>query len=222
MFKWITILLLTTFTAHAQIANDLPKGLMLNLNFQQVSEGLIPSKTLYPLFVPQGDLGLEKFDRRNMLAFQFGQGLDIPHSSLLDPNGDEWIVSVRVFPLTDGVIISQSNEQFGYIIYMKDGHVEVLVHTGHSTFKLREHDDRGRTKYKERWVTIELRIKKDMARLNLNQRRVDLVQFEPALTGENLRIQLGNHKALPAPFKTSKLPAIGFTGAINSFKILRQ
>ncbi len=222
MIKWIIIFLLTATLVQAKIKNDLPNGLMLNLDFQNVSEGLIASKTLYPLFVPIDELGLENFDQRNMLAFEFGQGLDIPHSSLLDPNGDEWIVSVRSYSLTDGIIVSQSNEKIGYIIYMKDGHIEALVHTGHSTFKLREHDSHGRTKYTKRWVTTELRIKKDTARLNLNQRRVDLVQFEPALTGENLRIRLGNHTALPAPFKTSKLSPTGFTGAINSFKMLRQ
>lgn len=200
-----------------------PKGLMLNLDFEAVTDGLILSKTLYPLYVPLGELGIERFNSRNMLAFQFGQGLNIPHSSLLDPNGHEWVISVRAFPLTDGLIISQGNDQHGYAIYMKDGHICATVRTGHSAFTLQERDDWGRTKYTKRWVTIELKIKKGSAILSLNRKRVARTRSEPALQGENLRIRLGNHNTLPSPLKhIPGMDPTGFTGAINSFKILRQ
>ena len=222
MRKLGAILLLTVMTAGAQFDTDLPKGLMLNLDFEEVSDGLIPSKTLYPMFVPLNDLGIEYFNSRKMLAFQFGQGLDIPHSSLLDPDGSEWIVAVRAFPLTDGIIVSQSNDKHGYVIYMKDGHITAWIRTGHSAFTLAESANRGLTKYRNRWVTIELRIKKDMAILSLNRKRVSMMREEPALQGENLLIRLGNHNTVPSPLNHTDIPATGFTGAINSFKILRQ
>lgn len=216
----ILIFLITALSVHSQ--NELPKGLMLNMDFEEVSDGLIPSKSLFPLFVPQGDLGIEYINNRHMLAFQDGQGLDIPHSSLLNPNGSEWIISVRAFLLTDGIIVSQGNEAYGYVIYMQDGHIAATVRTGHSAFTLKEHADRGRSKYVKRWVTIELRIKQDMAMLNLNRNRIDMVHSQPALVGENLLIRLGNHNPLPSPLKHTDIPMTGFTGAINSFKILRQ
>ncbi|MEE9367516.1 MAG: hypothetical protein V3V05_01500 [Pontiella sp.] len=222
MIKLIILLLLATTITHAQVEHNLPKGLMLNLDFEEVSDGLIPSKTLYPMFVPLNELGIESFNNRNMLAFQFGQGLDIPHSSLLDPNGDEWIISVRAFPLTDGIIVSQSNEKNGYVIYMEDGFIAARIRTGHSAFTLQESPDRGFTKYKSRWVTIELRIKKDTAILSMNRKRVSMVRLQPALAGDNLHIRLGNHNTLPSPLKNTDLPPSGFTGAINSFKIIRQ
>jgi hypothetical protein len=222
MIRLIAILTVVATTTNAQVKKHLPNGLMLNMDFEQVEGGLIPSKTLYPLFVPQGGLGIELFNYRKMLAFQYGQGLDIPHSSLLDPNGSEWIVSVRAFPLTDGIIVSQNNEQHGYAIYMKDGHIYATIRSGHSAFTLKEAENRGRTKYTKRWVTIELRIKRGMAIMTLNRKRVSMVGEEPALDGENLRIRLGNHNTSPALFKNTDVPATGFTGAISSFKIFRQ
>ncbi len=222
MLRLIAILIFACAAAGAQLADELPTGIMLNLDFEQTRNGLIPSKTLYPLYTPQGELGIERFNGRNMLAFQFGQSLNIPHSSLLDPNGSEWIISIRAFPLTDGIIASQSNDDHGYAIYMKNGHIEVSVRNGHSTYTLKESERHGRAKVTKRWVTIELRIKEDLALLNLNRKRVCLVKGQPALNGENLRIRLGNHNTLPAPFKNSGVLSTGFTGAINSFKILRQ
>jgi len=222
LIKLLSILIFVSISTSAQLADELPKGLVLNMDFEQVRDGLIPSKALFPLYIPQGELGIESFNNRNMLAFQFGQGLNIPHSSLLDPNGSEWIISIRAFPLTDGIIVSQSNDDHGYAIYMKDGHISAAVRSGHSTFTLQERADRGRQKYTKRWVTIELRIKDGMALMNLNRKRVGMVRQQPALNGENLRLRLGNHNTLPNPFKNSNVPSTGFTGAINSFKILRQ
>ncbi len=200
-----------------------PKGLMLNLDFESAKDGLIPSKTLYPLFVPQGDLEIERFNNRNMLTFQYGQGIDIPHSLLLDPNGQEWIITVRAFPLTDGIILSQSNTQYGYAIYMKEGHIYATIRTGHSAVTLQEPQNQVRSKFTRRWVTIELQIKKDQAILSLNRKRVAVIRAEPTLSGDNLHIRLGNHNSLPTPFQYIKgMQPTGFTGAINSLKIIRQ
>lgn len=200
-----------------------PKGLMLNLDFQQTREGLIPSKTLYPLHVPQGELGLELFNSRKMLAFQYGQGLSIPHSTLLDPDGSEWIVTIRVFPLTNGLILSQGNDEHGLAIYLSDGAVQAAVRTKNSALTLKESASRGISNYIKRWVTIELRIKDNVAYLSLNRRRVAMVPLDAPLDGENMRIRMGSHNKLPSVLKNKPgAQPDGFTGAISSLKVLRQ
>ncbi|MDF7807239.1 laminin G domain-containing protein [Pontiellaceae bacterium B12219] len=207
----------------AESPNILPKGLMLNLDFEDAANGLIPSKSLFPLFVPQQGLTVSRINHRNLLELRFGQGLSIPHSSLLDPAGDEWIISIRIFALTDGLIISQGNSTHGFVIYMKDGQIMAKVRTAHTTFTLEESARRGITKYKNRWCTIELRIEPDRALLSLNRERVAQVSGEPALSGEDLRIHLGNHNELPAILSNFPgLETTGFTGAIGSLKIHRQ
>lgn len=69
---------------------------MLNLDFQQATNGLIPNKSFYPLYVPVGDLQVETLLNQPMLVITPDHGLTIPHSSLLQPDGNEWIISVRV------------------------------------------------------------------------------------------------------------------------------
>lgn len=207
----------------AQSRNILPKGLMLNLDFEMANEGLIPSKSLFPLTVPQNDLSISRINHRNLLEFQLGQGLDIPHSSLLDPAGDEWVISARIFAITDGLILSQGNDKHGVVIYMKDGQIFARVRTGHSAFTLAESANRGISKLKKQWVTIELRIRDGRALLSLNRKRVAMINEEPALRGENLRIRLGDHRELPAVLKNFQaMESTGFTGAISSLKIHRQ
>ena len=221
--KWYCMTWVCIAFGGISYASELPEGIMLNLDFENASEGLIPSKTPYSLHVPQQELGIEYFNNRHMLIFDEGQGLDIPHSSLLDPAGDEWIVSVRVYALTDGLVFSQANDTHGLVIYMKDGHIAAAMRSGLSTVVLAESEHRGRTKYTKRWVTIELRIKKDMAVLSLNRKRAAMVMDQPALDGENLRIRIGSHQNLPQLLKNiSDAPSTDFTGAISSLKILRQ
>lgn len=223
MIRMLSIFLIATLSSSAQFNGDLPSGLMLNLDFEEAADGLIPSKSLFPLFVPRNDLAISRINHRNLLEFQLGQGLDIPHSSLLDPNGNEWIVSVRVFALTDGLILSQGNEKHGFAIYMKDGQIFARVRTGHSAFMLQQNARQGISKLKKRWVTIELSIRDDRALLSLNRKRVALVMSEPALSGENLRIRLGNHTRLPTILENFQtMEPTGFTGAISSLKIHRQ
>lgn len=217
------LLLILFFATQLAFASDLPKGLMLNLDFEMANEGLIPSKSLYPLFVPQNNLAISRINHRNLLQFEPGQGLYIPHSSLLDPAGDEWIISVRIFALTDGLILSQGNETHGYAIYMKDGQISARVGTGHASFMLEESVQQGISKLKKRWVTIELSIREGRALLSLNRKRVAMILDEPALSGDNLRIRLGNHTQLPAVFKNVQtMTPTGFTGAVSSLKIHRQ
>ena len=201
----------------------LPKGLMLNLDFQNIKDGLIPNKALFPLYVPLSGLGIEPVNSRNVLAVQHGQGLDIPHSSLLDPDGSEWITTVRVFTLTDGIVMSQGNDETGYVIYIKDGAVQIAIRTGPTTIILKERPENGITSCRNKWVTIDLRIKPEVAILSLNRNRVALVSLQAPLIGKNHLIRIGEHRALPAPLQrnTTATPT-GFTGGISSLKVLRQ
>ncbi|VGO15593.1 hypothetical protein PDESU_04178 [Pontiella desulfatans] len=201
----------------------LPVGLMLNLDFQNVQDGLIPNKSLYPLHVPKGELGMEWANHRYMLAIQSGQGLSIPHSSLLDPDGSEWVVTVRAFVLTDGLVLSQGNDEHGYAIYIKDHTVQATVRTSHIAMTLQEGTYLGINKYRNQWVTIELRIKKDKAYLLLNRKMVAKLDLDAPLKGENMHIRIGNHQALPTVLKNKPgSTTTGFTGAISSLKVIRQ
>jgi hypothetical protein len=201
----------------------LPEGLMLNLDFAAAKDGIIPSKTLFPLYVPLGDLNIETRNNRGMLAIRKGQGIDIPHSSLLDPTGEEWIVTTRIFALTDGIVLSQDNGTTGYVIYVKDGAIHAAIKTGHSSISLKEDKHRGITHCLRKWVTVELRIKPDMALLSLNRTRAALVRLQEPFSGEGHHIRLGDHQRLPSPLERSTtIPPDGFSGSIASLKLLRQ
>ncbi|VGO19171.1 LamG domain-containing protein [Pontiella sulfatireligans] len=200
-----------------------PTGLMLNLDFQNVQKGIIPSKTLFPLHVPLAGLATETVNNRSMLGIQHGQGLDIPHSSLLDPDGSEWIVSTRIFALTDGIVLSQGNEGTGYAIYLKDGEVYASVKAGHSAVTLQRNPNTAITDYRNKWVTVELRIRPDSATLLLNRTRIALSQLSTPLAGENMYIRIGQHRTLPVALKFKpNISLDGFTGGLNSLKIFRQ
>jgi hypothetical protein len=207
--------------AHAQ--TEYPKGLMLNLDFEQAKDGLIPSKTLFPLFVPQGDLSIDRINYRNLLTFQENQGLNIPNSYLLTPDGSEWVVTLRAFVLTDGIILSQENDEHGLVIYIKDSAVQAVLRTSHVALTLKENPRLGISNYKNQWVTIELRISQDRAFLLLNRKRVAMVNLDAPLKGENMNIRLGTHSKLPRVMKyKSDMGSVGFTGAISSLKIHRN
>ena len=206
-----------------QAGDPPPKGLMLNLDFERIEDGLIPSKTLFPLYVPTGEIDTEIFDNRTALIFNEGQGLDIPHSSLLDPDGSEWIAIIRVFALADGMVMSQGDDEKGYAIYIKDGAIQVALHTGHSTIILKERPENGITHCLDKWVTIELKINSDTALLVLNRAHAALIPLQAPLNGKDYRIRLGAHKTLPAPLRRNKTTVLtGFTGAIGSLKFVRQ
>jgi hypothetical protein len=213
---------LCRFSADAQEA--LPKGLILNLDFRNAAGGLIPNRGTFPLDVPLGDLEIGRgVDNRFILPFQQHETLEIPHSSLIEPDGSEWVVSARVYPLKDGILLSQCNDQHGYIIRIVDGTVQAALRTKHSTIILRENPASGLTRCLNRWITIELRIKTDMAYLMLNRKLAAMVPLDAPLQGENMYIRLGNHPALPGMLKNIRdwNPA-GFTGGFASLKIFRQ
>lgn len=200
-----------------------PKGVMLNLDLQHIETGLIPNKTLYPLHVPLGRLETKTVNGREILLLKEGQGLDIPHSSLLDPDGGEWVATIRVFLKSDGIILSQGNGQTGYVIYSKDGVIHAAIRTGGSVVVLRESPENGIDDCLGKWITIDLQIQPEQAILNLNRARVATAPLPSPLSGKECKIRIGEHPALPAPlqFDPSATPT-GATGAIASLKILRQ
>ena len=200
-----------------------PKGLMLNLDFQNVQDGLIPNKAFFPLHVPQCDAGIESLLQEMMLVLKNDIGFDIPHSSLIQPDGSEWIVVVRLGALSDGMVVSQCNDQYGYAIYIKDGAAHAVIRTGHSSMLLKEDPRYGVTDCTKDMVTIELRIKPDMAVLTLNRKRAAMARLDAPLSGDEMPIRIGNHHALPAIM--TNIPEVeptGFSGAISTLKIFRQ
>lgn len=221
--KCFVFLLFIAAALNVQADTALPKGLMLNLDFQDTENGLIPNKSLYPLYVPTGDLQIEQVGFQKALILSSDQGLSIPHSSLIEPDGSEWIASVRVYALSDGLLLSQGDDEHGYAIYLKDGAAHAILRTTNSAIDLSESPETGITDCKKKWVTIELRIKDEIAYLTLNRKRVAMVLLQSPLQGECMRIRLGNHTKLPAVME--HLPDAqpsGFTGAITSLKIWRQ
>jgi hypothetical protein len=201
----------------------LPKGLMLNLDFQNVTDGLIPSKTLYPLHVPLGKLKTGVVNHRKTLIVEKGQGLDIPHSSLLDPDGSIWVASVQVLAIADGIILSQGNDKSGYVIYIKGGIVHATILSGPTAVTLREQAGRGFGNVLNQRVTIDLKIHKASALLVVNRNRVALVSLQQPLEGQHQWIRLGSQLSLPSPLKRNPTATkAGFTGHITSLKILRQ
>ena len=208
----------------ARATASLPKGLMLNLDLQRIENGLIPNKTLYPLYVPLGNLDTATNNsNRVLLMFEAGQGLDIPHNSLLDPDGGGWVATIRLFALTDGMVMSQGNDEKGYAIYIKEGAVHVAIRTGHSTITLKERPENGITHCLNTWVTIEVKIQPEMAILILNRARVAIAPLQTPLRGEDYHVRIGEHKTLPVPLhRDTTATTTGFTGAISSLKLLRQ
>ncbi len=203
-----------------------PMGLMLNLDFQHAANGLIPNKAFYPLHVPQGPLNIEPLLGENMLVFLPDEGLDIPHSTLIQPDGSEWIVMVQLGSYPEGgngIVLSQCNDETGYAIYLKNGAPHVVVRTGNCSMVLKENQQTGITDSRKQLATIELRIKQDMAYLTINRKRVALVTLDAPLNGENMPIRLGNHHQIPAIMKNiPEVQSTGFFGAISALKIWRQ
>ena len=158
-------------------------------------------------------------DKRLLRLIPNGAGL-----TLLDPDGSGWIASIRVFALTDGMVMSQSDDERGYAIYIKDGKIEVAVQTGHSTVILKENPKNGLTiPCLNTWVSIELIIKQDNALLILNRAHVAMIPLDKPLTGTDARIRIGQHDKLPAPLSRNPSFSLeGFSGAISSVKVLRQ
>lgn len=223
LLRLILILCCTAGAARAQICTNLPDGLMLNLNLESAQDGLIPNLALYPLYVPQGSLHIDRIKHRNTLLIEQEDGLEIPHSSLLDPNGDDWIVSIRVFLMSDGLILSQGNAEHGFAIYSKDEQIFARIRTGTSAYTLQENPRFGISKYRKKWVTIELRIEDGRALLSLNRKRAAQVLGQPPLDGEDMRIRVGAHPEIPPVFQQFHgMQTTGFTGAVSSFKIHRQ
>jgi hypothetical protein len=203
-----------------------PKGLMLNLDFQDVTNGLIPNKAFYPLHVPQGSLNIETLLGQNMLVFLPGERLDIPHSSLIQPDGSEWIVTLQLAAYPNGengMVLSQCNDEFGYAIYLVNGAPHAVIRTGNCSMLLKEERGSLLTDCRKQIANVELRIKNDVAILTINRKRVALAPLDSPLQGEDMPIRLGHHSRLPVILENIPgATASGFSGAISSLKILRQ
>lgn len=199
---------------------------MLNLDFQRIENGLIPNNAHYPLHVPIGALTTQELLGRPMLVFPSESGLDVPHSSLIQPDGSEWIVTLQLGAYPDGgtgMVMSQCNDEVGYAIYVTDGVPHAVVRTSDCSMILKEDRSSGLTDCRKELATIELRIMKDMALLTINRKRAAIVTLDAPLSGEEMPIRLGSHNKLPAILEN--IPGAepsGFYGAISALKIMRQ
>jgi hypothetical protein len=124
--------------AYAQAPASELKGVMLNLNMERVKDGLIPSKSFYPLFVPLDNLKVQIVQKRALLVFRKNQGLDVPPSSLLDPSGASWVVTLRAFPKSDGIILQHANADCGYTIRIRKEALVAVIHSGGKEIILKE------------------------------------------------------------------------------------
>jgi len=229
---FISILLTATLLSglpalcRAQETGRFPKGLMLNLDFGNVSNGLIPNRAFYPLYAPLGNLVTDNLLNEPMLLFTPDEGIDIPHSSLIQPDGSEWVVTVKIGAYPDGgtgMVMSQCNDEVGYAIYLKDGAPRAVVRTGNCSMLLKEDVRTGITDCRNELAIVELRIKSDMAWLTINRKRAAMVALDEPLSGDDMPIRLGNHARLPEILKN--IPGtdpVGFSGAIGTLKIWRQ
>ncbi len=231
MHRKVKLLILTlgfiSLSAHCfGEATTYPRGLMLNLDFQNAANGLIPNKAFYPLHVPMGTLNTAPLLGKNMLVFLPGEGLDIPHSSLIQPDGSEWIVTLQLAAYPggeNGMVLSQCNAEFGYAIYLINGAPHAVIRTGNCSMLLKEERGTLLTDCRKQLAHVELRIKSDMAILTINRKRVAFAPLDAPLQGEDMPIRLGQHSQLPAIL--GNIPgaqASGFSGAVSSLKILRQ
>lgn len=205
------------------IRAELPAGLMLNLDPAQTENSLIYNKALFPLHVPIGDLRTETIKGRSALIIEPGQGLPIPHSSLLNPNGKEWIVSTRIRAEQNGIVLTQTNPTNGYAIFIHDNALFAAVHTGGQTTILKADPTRGLKTARNRWLSVELRIQPDCVHLNINRRRVAQAPLSTPLSGEDHKIHIASHPKPPEWIKTlAGIPNEGFSGALRSLKMHRQ
>jgi len=200
-----------------------PKGFAISLDFEHIHDGLIPSKSIFPLYVPLGDLELRMARLRRVVMIQHGESLFIPHSSVLDPNGKKWACSVQFYAGSDGLIVSQCNQTDGYAIYIVDGIIHAAIHNRGQTVVLCEKMGGGIGKAFRKRITVVLEIDKDKTFLLVNRTLVAHADLKKAFSGKNFFIQIGENKnILPALKQIPKFPKNGFSGAISAFKIIRQ
>ena len=63
----------------------------------------------------------------------------------------------------------------------------------------------------------------DFLMMLLNRKRAAMVQGQPVLNGEGMRIRLATHREVPGVFQDFHgLDTAGFSGAVSSLKIHRQ
>lgn len=222
----VTLGIASPYIGQAQTRTTMPKGIMLNMDFRNATEGLVPNRSNYPLYTPLKGVQIKTLLREPMLVLPADQGLDLPHSSLIQPDGSEWIVTVRLGARPDGgngMVVSQCDDAHGYAIYLKDGAVHAAVRTADSTLVLRQPPATVIMDCRKEMVSVELRIKADRAVLMLNRARVADAPLSAPLTGDYMPVRLGMHHETPSLLKDMpNITAQGINGAISHLLIWRK
>ncbi|MBN2683671.1 MAG: hypothetical protein JXR40_00195 [Pontiellaceae bacterium] len=222
----VTMLFLVHFNTQAQEATAFyPKGLMLNMNFDAVTNGLVPNKGGYPLYVPLNGLEVNTLINEQMLDLPADQGLTVPHSSILQPDGSMWVTSVRVGVRPsgkNGMVMSQTNDRHGYAIYLLDGAVYAAVCTADSVVILQQDSSSVIRDCSKGMVRIDLEIKANEAVLLLDRAKVASAPLTAPLDGADMPLRIGNHNSLPDFLTEQEIPANGIFGAISILQLWRQ
>ena len=216
-------------TGHAEESFSLPKGLMLNLDFSQTTNGLILSKALYPLHVPQGDLEIKLLLHEKMLNLSPQQGLSIPHNTLIQPDGNsKSIAIVRVGTRPDGssgILLSQSDDDHGFAIFLTQGNINAAIRTtGAPPILLQQPLNTRAINTEKRMVLIELHIDTDKATLWLDRAPVASTPLPAPLNGNYMPVRIGCPSETQLHFlgDTTGIPTNGINGAISVLQLWRQ
>ena len=104
-----------------------------------------------------------------------------------------------------------------------DGAPRAVIRTGNCALVLKEDRTTGITDCRKQMATVELRIKSDMVLYTVNKKRVAMLTLDAPLQGGTMPIRLGRHHTVPSVAENIPgVEPVGFYGAINSLKILRQ
>ncbi|MBN2704465.1 MAG: hypothetical protein JXR23_09670 [Pontiellaceae bacterium] len=204
-----------------------PKGLIFNMNFDAASNGLVPNKGGFPLFVPLNGLEVKTLINEQMLDLPADQGLTVPHSSILQPDGSMWLAGVRVGVRPSGktgMVMSQTNDRHGYAIYLLDGAVYAAVCTADSVIILQQSSDSILRDCSKGMVRIDLEIKANEVVLLLDRAKVASAPLTAPLDGggADMLLRIGNHESLPPFLAEQEIPANGIFGAISLLQLWRQ
>lgn len=205
----------------APATRQLPRGLLINYTFDRVRNGIIANKALYPINAPLGALRPTEGERGTALRIENKQYLEIPRSSLLDLSVGPWAVNIIFKADSDGVVLSHGSATNHYAIFIENGTPCVSLRKGRATVVLG-----SRKNCIGQWINMRLNLNPDSASLTIDSERIDQIDIPDLLSEPHFTIRIGANPDIygdPAIMK-GDLPALatGFTGAVDSLKIIRQ
>jgi len=204
------------------VTQNLPRGLLINYTFEKVRQGIIPNRSLFPLNAPLAPFHPVGNGKGGLaLRIEKNQTFEIPRSSLLDLAVGPWAVIIRFRADSDGVILSHGGPTNHYAVFVENGIPSVSLRKGRATVVLS-----ARENCIGKWIDLRLNINSESAVLTVNHQREDQCDIPDLMYEHHYTIRMGANPALygdPSIMKGG-LPvlATGFSGAVDSLKIIRQ